>query len=335
MSKKGKAVASKKQIAAKPSSKLAKALKQPALPAKPVTTCTLVHLVWLHGKCAKYSCLPLAVVREIADYMRPPPQFFTFTQATLITFNPDTGNTIKVPLEKQLFRSRFSYVQISKTTLLCCGGMSNSQSAHRTKIGGAMSEVFTVDTVTGRIAVMPEMTTARDKSGLIVVRSVVYVFGGEDNAKVSAPCALTCELLEAGSSWRLFGTMNVRRWSFNPCLWHGEIYLCFGLTWETYVLETSTFRSLDLQVPELKLTAITYVHRDELVVVSNGALVKLTHRNDALVATTKTHDAQIGASSCPPLIWRDTVHLSHENTLQLLDADTATVKSTRYCSDMA
>jgi hypothetical protein len=187
-------------------------------------------------------------MREVAAYLSDPPLLVLLSQSFLSTLDLSARKPIlnaKVPLEEQLKCGDSAYAVLDRSRLLCCGGNSKCYIG-MSKLGEAVKLAFTIDIATGHVTCLCDMNSARDKCGLIVYRQVAYVFGGNDlgSSLTVAPCAITSEALSLSTSntWESMANMSQPRWSFSPCLWKAEIYLCDAFSTDIFRPESRSFQ---------------------------------------------------------------------------------------------
>ena len=80
-----------------------------------------------------------------------------------------------------------------------------------------------------------------------------------------------CERLELGTKqWHEVGNMVKQRWTFNPCEWNGEVYLCGGYsdTIETFDPRTYSFTLLPITLPDQQSTSVAYLLNHQLVILT-------------------------------------------------------------------
>lgn len=122
----------------------------------------------------------------------------------------------------------------------------------------------------------PHMTRSRYYHGLwwSAGKNLVFVFGGQGAQSGRVNSLKACENLNLNSRvWsELPTTMTVPRWCFNPCEYHSAVYLCGGYTKhiEIFDQESKTFTLLQAQLIDQLSATVTFIWRDQLVVLSSN-----------------------------------------------------------------
>lgn len=300
--------------------------KSPAKPSVPNLQ-SRIRLLWVRSQASMYVHLPLVVIREVSLYLSDPPLFVLLYYSSISSFDVSAWQATtkeKVSLDVRLSCSNSSYIVLDRTSVLCCGGNSKSQTDIRSKLGAASKQVFTVHITTGTVTSLADMSIARERCGLIVYRQVAYVFGGTDRGFYGsiAPCAYTCESMAlASEAWGRLGDMNEARWSFNPCLWRGEIYLCDNFTAEIFNPENRSFRAISVEFSNTR-DACAYVWNDKLVVVSAEWITRLEWREGSLEVVKQKQKSLSPASQCLPEVWGSRVYWFSYGGLIVANAET-------------
>jgi hypothetical protein len=343
MAKKGTAAVGKKgavepsakasvSYPAKPSvsAKLAKASVPdpvPVLPKpSPSSRQTKVQLLWLHSLSPLYSTLHITVLREICSYTADPPLIILKTPKSIHTLDIIKKRKIdRVNLQNYHFCRYSSYAIMSDTKVLSCGGMGNFHVDSRTKIGKALSEVFTAEIATGQTEPLPSMQIAREGCGLIIYSNTAYVFGGSDRGvRNSGVCSVTCESLQlaTGTSWERLGDMDAPRAGFNPCLWHSEIFLCDSSSAEIFTPQSNLFRAISLDFPSTKGGCCTYKIGEDLIMLSSNWLTRLKYQAGTLVGESREHEYMNIVPDCQPTVWENRVYVCFRADVIVVEAET-------------
>ena len=303
-------------------------LPKPAPPKFSVSNLqSRIRLIWLRSQASLYARLPLVVIREVSLYFSDPPLFVLLYYSSVSSFDVSRGQTAKtkkVVLNTRLTCSNSSYVVLDRTAVLCCGGNGIPHTDIASKMGAASSQVFTVHITNGTVDSLAAMSIARERCGLIVHNQVAYVFGGTDRRFYGsiAPCATTCESMAlASNAWGRLDDMNVAKWSFNPCLWKREIYLCDNFTAEIFNTENRSFRAIQAEFAKTR-DACTYVWGDQLVLVTAEWVIRLGYRDGDLEVGRKQQKAVSPASQSLPAVWESRVYWFSYGELIVANAET-------------
>lgn len=212
----------------------------------------LFQLKYLQGEKGKLS---FNVTREACEYLADPIlAHVTSTSLRFFNFHCSTWSPYILLRTKIQADSSSSWVILEDSCIFCCGG--NQKAA---------AYILGCD---GSVKQKANMNAERGGHGLLAA-SNPYVFGGYG--------LQTCEKLELhNSKWIPLPSMREARWSFNPCMLLGTVYLCGGnsATMEAFTPQTDAFFPLHVMLPQSCGACCLYFHNHLLVLHSYGCILK-------------------------------------------------------------
>jgi hypothetical protein len=122
--------------------------------------------------------------------------------------------------------------------------------------------------------------------------------------------------------------MNEPRWSFSPCMWKREIYLCDGYTAEVFNTENRSFRAIKADFANKRDTC-AYVFADKLVIMSADGATTLGYREGSLEVSNVRHTPLSPASQCQPAVWENLVYWFSYGELITANAETGNITTTK------
>lgn len=178
--------------------------------------------------------------------------------------------TEEVPLSKETNVNEWSaFAFLEDGAILACGGDRGAPGDPKIFCSNRAFVVRAEGAIRLR-----DMTSGRERHGLIVFHAFAYVFGGrsgEDQALRSCEALLLDSLANVVErEWSRLPDMFASRFAFNPCEDGKLIYLCGGVTnaAETFYPTTQTFAPLSFKLPDEAFSHCAVMVEGELIILS-------------------------------------------------------------------
>lgn len=207
--------------------------------------CSSFKLGYFYSHCAKYS-------------------LFLPSKQSIDVFNARKKKWVRqVRLQQRLPTDGSSAytVLLDGTLLICGGGDPILQSTYRVDLKGT-------------VAKLKDMKKARAEHGIVLIKSAVYVFGGENDVGMMR----SMEKIEWESLWEIhesvwvkLGKMHAARKLFKPCVYQELVYLFGGFTpsFEIYDPRLNEVRLHSFTLSDFDSETFTVVDKSEIHLFTN------------------------------------------------------------------
>ena len=174
------------------------------------------------------------------------------------------------------------FVLLSDNTVFLCGGRDKET---------VFASSFVLDSG-GKVQKWADMQVARFAHGLVCYLKFVYSFGGQTQDKESSAHSELMKLTE--NRWETIAEMPSPRKNFVPTVFQRRIYLCGGsgnTDIDVFELEFGRMRSLNFRLPEVSAACLSFVQRNEMVVVLKNTILRFREKENRLMLRgTLRHD---------------------------------------------
>lgn len=187
--------------------------------------------------------------------------------------------TDEVPLSRETNVNEWSaFAFLEDGTILACGGDRGAPGDPKTFCSNRAFLVRAEGATR-----LKDMTSSRERHGLIVFQATAYVFGGRSGDQPLRSCEslpVDCLQTVAEKDWNRLPDMFAPRFAFNPCEDGKLIYLCGGVTnaAETFYPATQTFAPLSFKLPDEAFSHCAVLIEGELVILSRQYLSRWSLR---------------------------------------------------------